>query len=546
MTFAWLSAIFMLVVDLVALRWVAMAQALTAKTHNHSVVATIFQVLLLPWIVFGLGTGVTLLWLSLTSPNGFANDAAIHPGWLFGLGLVADLFFGLRARRLLLGGMRPLAAQRFAATSMPAEVEVTPPPPKNHRRKHLLRFAAALVLLLAGGWYFWPQSPVRQYPPPVVVSASLGQGPLRVFPSNSGALIILPDGSLWRCGQAGNILPRTESPTQLGTNYDWLQAASASGLVAVRKDGTLWEQTQRDVATRGQLDPVDAGHDWVQVATAGMHSCVLKRDGTLWAWGNNQLGQLGNGPGPNQTNLVQVGTNHDWAAICCNGFLATLALRTDGTLWAWGPAFYSGSANFNLNRIALPTQVCRETNWVGFAVGDRGVQVRNRKGELWEPFYAAPNGDLGASATCLLAISNVVPDHVAFADCGRPKVFEIHQDGTLWEADYTIGATVARPSTKSRQVGNRSDWLSLWGGGGTAFGLTANGTLWTWGADLTHAPAYDFNARLKLLRLRIMGGFSGTSSRARMAAANGPSQQYQKDPRPLMELSPAAQNASTK
>src|SRR5207247_11406110 len=84
-------------------------------------------------------------------------------------------------------------------------------------------------------------------------------------------------------------------------------------------------------------DPVrvDAGHDWISASTGSGHSVALKRDGTLWAWGDNSVGQLGNGPGPNTANLVQVGTNQDWAAATCQG-ASTVGLRCNGTLWEWG------------------------------------------------------------------------------------------------------------------------------------------------------------------------------------------------------------------
>ena len=77
--------------------------------------------------------------------------------------------------------------------------------------------------------------------------------------------------------------------------------------------------------------------EWVAVAAASYNTLALKRDGTLWSWGLNDYGQLGRGTadvvaGPTP---LQVGHRHDWTAVSA-GYGDSFALRSDGTLWAWG------------------------------------------------------------------------------------------------------------------------------------------------------------------------------------------------------------------
>jgi alpha-tubulin suppressor-like RCC1 family protein len=62
---------------------------------------------------------------------------------------------------------------------------------------------------------------------------------------------------------------------------------------------------------------------------------ALKADGTLWAWGGNGVGQLGDGTTTDRFTLVQVGTDTHWASVSASGS-HTMALKTDGTLWGWG------------------------------------------------------------------------------------------------------------------------------------------------------------------------------------------------------------------
>ena len=77
--------------------------------------------------------------------------------------------------------------------------------------------------------------------------------------------------------------------------------------------------------------------NWVDVSSGdGFSSYGLKSDGTLWAWGDNEHGQLGHySNGADQDFAVQIGTDNDWASIA-PGDDHCLALKLDGTLWAWG------------------------------------------------------------------------------------------------------------------------------------------------------------------------------------------------------------------
>jgi alpha-tubulin suppressor-like RCC1 family protein len=80
---------------------------------------------------------------------------------------------------------------------------------------------------------------------------------------------------------------------------------------------------------------VGSDNDWAYIAAGRWHSVAIKLDGSLWAWGRNVDGQLGIGSLQNQTIPIRVGTANDWATAVA-GVWHTLALKVDGTLWAWG------------------------------------------------------------------------------------------------------------------------------------------------------------------------------------------------------------------
>ncbi len=77
------------------------------------------------------------------------------------------------------------------------------------------------------------------------------------------------------------------------------------------------------------------GAEWSVLSAGVVHTVALKTDGTLWAWGWNCYGQLGDGTTTDRHSPVQTGSDTDWADISA-GAVHTVALKTDGTLWTWG------------------------------------------------------------------------------------------------------------------------------------------------------------------------------------------------------------------
>lgn len=189
---------------------------------------------------------------------------------------------------------------------------------------------------------------------------------------------IKTDGTLWVWGvNAGGsfgigLSPQegyyASTPEQIGTDTDWATISVAGNFVAALKtDGTLWTWGQND---NGQLGdgtiissfiPHQIGSDtWLMVSCGkgeGSSFCVgLKPDGTVWAWGDNIQGQLGNGSIVSVHTPFQVGTDSDWL-FCEAGAAFTAGLKADNALQVWGSNMYGqfGNGTYNSTPFTSPS-----------------------------------------------------------------------------------------------------------------------------------------------------------------------------------------------
>ena len=213
---------------------------------------------------------------------------------------------------------------------------------------------------------------------------------------------IKTDGTLWTWGengsrQLGNNTNTTRSTpvTTFAGGTDWKQVAcGVNHIAAIKTDGTLWTWGRNNVAQLGVNAPTDrgtpvttfaGGNNWKQVSCGNNHAAAIKTDGTLWTWGRNIYGQLGdNTSGNNKSTPVTTfagGTN--WKQVACGGD-HTAAIKTDGTLWTWGRNSYGRLGdNTTTQRNTPVTTFAGGTNWKQVACGDRHTTSIKTDGTLW-------------------------------------------------------------------------------------------------------------------------------------------------------------------
>ena len=184
-------------------------------------------------------------------------------------------------------------------------------------------------------------------------------------------------------GQLGDntSIDRSTPVTTLAGGANWKQVAGGyQHTTAIKTDGTLWTWGGNDFGALGDNTSINrstpvttfaGGTNWKQVAGGNQHTAAIKTDGTLWTWGYNYYGQLGDNTTTDRSTPVTTfagGTN--WKQVSGGGYAHTAAIKTDGTLWTWG-FNTSGQLgdNTTTDRLIPVTTFAGGTNWKQVAGG---------------------------------------------------------------------------------------------------------------------------------------------------------------------------------
>lgn len=229
------------------------------------------------------------------------------------------------------------------------------------------------------------------------------------------------------------------------------------------------------------------GADWSSVACGKAHTVGLKMDGTLWAWGANNSGQLGDGTTGRRGSPFRVGTADNWSSMAC-GDSHTMAIKTDGTLWGWGNNSSGQLGDGSVSRRTSPAQVGDESHWKAVSCGNSHTVALKNDGTLWA-WGENSRGQLGGLAGTQSRVPVQVGDGSdwAFVACGAFHTVAIKNDGTLWAWGHNAGGQLGDGTTTQSftgvRVGDSSDWVSAAVGAAHTLALKRDGTLWAWGSN---------------------------------------------------------------
>jgi len=319
-------------------------------------------------------------------------------------------------------------------------------------------------------------------------------------------------GNLWTWGnnsygQIGNNtsgIDRRSPVTTFAGETNWKQVACAyQHNIAIKTDGTLWTWGRNNYGQLGNNTTVNrstpvttfaGGTNWKQVSGGYNFALAIKTDGTLWVWGGNDRGQLGDNTTTNRTTPVTTfagGTN--WKQVS-GGSGITSAIKTDGTLWNWGRNdFGQLGDNTTTNRLTPVTTFAGGTNWKQVSAGGGRFHTAAIKtdGTLWGWGFNG-SGQLGDNTTTHRSTPGTTfagGTNWKQVSCGNDHTTAVKTNGTLWvwgsNWDGQLGNqfTSRNSSTPITTVSGGTTWKQVSGGSNFTQAIQTDGTLWGWGRN---------------------------------------------------------------
>jgi alpha-tubulin suppressor-like RCC1 family protein len=277
--------------------------------------------------------------------------------------------------------------------------------------------------------------------------------------------LLLADGTVWACGTINSEI------NELGFPYRW-----EDGVVSNRTTPMLLSELTN-------ISTIAAGYQ---------HRLALKLDGTVWAWGRNNLGQLGDGTTIDRLNPAPVSGLNGVIDISAGGGILyhahSLALKADGTVWAWGGAGAVGDGTF-VDR-SFPVQVSGLTHIIQIEAGQSHSLALKVDGTVWA-WGDNGRGCLG-DGTNIFARNTPVQvinlTDVIAVSAGSWLSLAVKLDGTVWAWGGgwagQLGDGTTTPSRNTPvQVSGLTNVIAVAAGYSFSVALKSDGTVWAWGLN---------------------------------------------------------------
>jgi alpha-tubulin suppressor-like RCC1 family protein len=292
----------------------------------------------------------------------------------------------------------------------------------------------------------------------------------------------------WGFGGQGQLGNNTTVSSNLPVQVSGLAgvtAISAGGYsaYALRDDGTVWAwgfgglQELGNGSSSNSVVPVQVSGLTSVTAIAGGYNAgyAVRSDGTVWAWGSNIDEQLGNGTTTNSGVPVQVSGLTSATAVATGGNHSAYVLTSDGTVWAWGDNVAGQLGNNSTNDSNVPVQVSGLVGVTAIAAGGSDAYALRTDGSVWawgtNGVGELGNGTTVGPATVAVRVSGLTS--VTAITAGYYGCLALRSDGYVWAwGGNSLGQLGNGTNTDSSVPVQASGLTAVFGIGASAVGTS--------------------------------------------------------------------------
>jgi len=296
--------------------------------------------------------------------------------------------------------------------------------------------------------------------------------------------------------------------------------------VVLRADGTVWTAGDNSVGELGSgnftsaTTPVQALGltGCIAVSSGYYHVLSLKGDGSVWSWGYNNYGQLGSGNGGINYSIPAQVTGLSGIVAVAGGGFHSLALKNDGSVWSWGYNVVGQLGDWTTTDRAMPVQVQGlPTNIVAIAAGAYHSLALDGGGNLYGWGYNN-EGELGLGNNFSMLNPQYITNGVASIGAGQFHSLYVRTNGTVWATGANnlgqLGNNTTNTTLTPVQVSGLTNIARVAAGYNFSSALASNGVVWSWGdnssKNLGVTNTYSFSA--VPVQVTLVTGIAGLAS----------------------------------